>query len=271
MSSALVATPGGPLVAGGGTAGSIIGGLIFGGVGGFFGPGGVIVGRAVGARVGRWAGRAAGAALQDYLADGVEAADEAADALNEPVASQSQSQTESQAQSSEKTEAKEEKACKSCEERCRELQSEINDEMYANKRARGNRGKHGLRNRRVEQICGAAGPGTTQMKRVLKDGVWILKEVDGWANHADEIAKQQEQLRRKLREYDEKVCKQYADSGINRSEAERMASPDFNPSAGEWLGRDHPSCQGVGDLLRNNDTPELPSLPRSGSNEVPMV
>lgn len=139
-----------------------------------------------------------------------------------------------------------EENCKTCKrDECIELEKKMKDEMYANKRAPGGKGKHGLNLRRAEQICGANGPGTR-----------------GWDTHFDEIANQQDRLGELLGEYYKKQCKGHPDQNINLDEAQRMSDDSFNPSPGDWLGPNHPSCAGIKDMIKQNPTPQLPNLPR---------
>jgi uncharacterized protein YcfJ len=223
--------------------GGIAGGALGAGIGtALGGPIGAWIGRAVGSRLGRMAGRAAGEALANMM----EKADEDAEANTKAEAA--------------------DQTCKSCNPRCDELEKEMKEEMYANKRGPGGGGKHGLQNRRAEQICGAAGPGQTQMGYVIRNGQRILTQKDGWANHSAEIANQQQRLRDKLSEFRRLGCKP---KNTNLKEAERMADRSFNPSPSEWLGPNHPSCNAVRELMRRDVTPELPTLPKPPSNPGP--
>jgi uncharacterized protein YcfJ len=224
--------------------GRIAGGVLGGVIGSVFGPIGTLAGRYVGSKLGAMAGKAAAAAL----ANAMEKADEDAEANT-------------------KAEAADE-TCKSCNPRCDELEKEMKEEMYANKRAPGGRGKHGLQNRRAEQICGAAGPGQTQMGYDIRNGQRVLTRKDGWANHSKEIANQQRKLAEKLREFRRLGCKP---KNVNMKEANRMAESSFNPSPSEWLGPDHPSCHTVREMMRRDVTPELPTLPRPPSKPGPST
>jgi hypothetical protein len=215
--------------------GRLLGQAIFGALGSVFGPVGTLAGRAIGSKLGAMAGKAAAAALANEMAK----ADEDAEAKT-------------------KAEAADE-TCKPCNPRCDELEKEMKDEMYANKRGPGGGGKHGLQNRRAEQICGAAGPGQTQMGYVIRNGRRILTQKNGWNTHHGEIATQQERLQLKIDEFRRLGCKP---KNIDMKEAQRMAGKSFNPSPSEWLGPDHPSCNTVREMMRLDVTPELPTLPR---------
>ncbi|WP_414834004.1 hypothetical protein [Afifella sp. YEN Y35] len=224
-----------------GVGGRVAGGVLGGAIGSVFGPVGLWIGRAVGSRVGGMAAKAAAEALASYME---EANDDA------------ETQTKDDAQ---------EQPCKDCEQECRDLEKQMNDEMYANKRGPGGRGKHGLALRRAEQICGPYGPGETKMDSVVKGGRHILKESKPWETHATEIRNQQAKLRELRDKYNKLGCPKLSDSKSNMSSVNRMLDPKFNPTPDEWLGPDHPSCQGLKDLIRNNATPELPEFRFPGS------
>lgn len=157
----------------GGGAGAIAGQALGGIIGTFLGgPVGALIGRAVGGRL----GRLAGAAVSEMIADSMEDANEDAETETKDTAVAQEN-------------------CKDCKrDECIELEKKMKDEMYANKRAPGGRGKHGLNLRRAEQICGANGPGT-----------------DSWENHMKEIQRGQTRLDNLLKEYDQKQCKGHPD------------------------------------------------------------
>lgn len=238
----------------GSSAGKIGGGIIGGIIGSLFGPVGTLVGRAVGAQVGNFVGGVAGEAVEGYLSENMEAANEEAE-------------TEEQARSG--AVAAEDEDCSECEPRCRELEQQMKDEMYANKRGPGGRGKHGLNLRRAEQICGEYGPDMTKMESsVLRDGSRRFREFKPWDTHKNEIQQQQQRLRDMKEEYEKLGCKKRENRDINYNELERMTADDFNPTDNEWLGPNHPSCSGIQELIRNNRTPELPTFPRPSSGSA---
>ncbi|HHL2459873.1 TPA: hypothetical protein ACQ30S_004214 [Yersinia enterocolitica] len=92
----------------------------------------------------------------------------------------------------------------------------------------------------------------------MKNGIRITTENWPWKTHAEEIARQQRNLKGKMSEYDKSGCNDHLPNAFNRRAAERMTDNNFNPRPNEWLGPNHPACNGLGDLIRENATPELP-------------
>lgn len=146
-----------------------------------------------------------------------------------------------EAEEAEATEEATQEDCDCRDSDCEELAQKIKDRLHANKRApnAGGSQNHGLFPRRLEQICGAHGPGS-----------------ESWTDHADNIAGDQDDLRSLVRQFDEKDCRGHPEDGINWGEVEEALSPDFNPSPGQHLGRNHAMCDGVGDMMRNGQSQE---------------
>jgi|GEM_PF-4807404 len=249
-----IAIPGGAGRAAGGIAGALGGRVIGGIIGSIFGPLGTVAGQYAGGVAGRYLGGLTGGVLEDYLSSNMETANEKADTT---------AKAETKA---------DEEPCQDCEPKCRELEKQMNDEMYANKRGPGGGGKHGLANRHAEQICGQYGPGMTKMESLMRGGSRIIRQSVPWDTHAKEIEEMQDRLRKMKKDYDNLNCGKNPKSNLNKNAVKRMTDDSFNPSPSEWLGPSHPSCQGLGDLMRNNISPELPRLPWPGNGNpgVPM-
>ncbi|WP_157994857.1 hypothetical protein [Paracoccus tegillarcae] len=238
----------GPAGAAGELGGRVAGGVIGGVIGSFIPPPGLgtLLGRAVGSRLGGLAGRAAATALQDHINSMEEAEDEAEE-------------------SDQATTAEEEAVCRECRERCQKIADDINRLMYRNKRGPGTqRGTHGLALRRAEQIRGEYGPGQVKMGYKIKNGVRVPDIKEPWQTHREEIQRQQDQLKKKINEYDSGDCNKHIPDAFNRQEADRMMETSFNPTPEEWLGPYHPLCDGLGEAIRQNSTPKLPRFLRAG-------
>ena len=213
----------------GAIGGQYAGGVLGGAIGEVFGPEAVVPG----AMAGRYVGRLAGRAFGEWLASKMSRVESGIDPLVK----------------------EDDDTCKTCNPDCEQLEKDMKDEMYANKRGPDGGGKHGLQNRRFEQICGANGPDQTKMGSVVKDGVRVFRNTVPWETHAKEIAIQQERLRRMRDAFKQLNC---VPQNINMNEVNRMADDSFNPSSGDWLGPDNPACQAGADLLRKYNTPDLP-------------
>lgn len=242
----------------GGIAGAAGGRVLGGIIGSVFGPLGTVAGQYAGGIAGRALGSMAGGALEDYLSSNM-------DDANEKAEEEEDAKAEAPAKA-------DEDPCPNCNPRCRELEQEMKDEMYANKRGPGGQGRHGLANRRAEQICGQYGPGQTKMESIVKDGIHVLRESIPWDTHDREIQIMQERLSKMRNEYLKLGCKDEPKRNFNYDSVDKMTDPSFNPKPSEWLGADHPSCAGLGDVIKSNATPELPHFPTpSRSNPgVPM-
>lgn len=98
----------------------------------------------------------------------------------------------------------------------------------------------------------------------IKNGIRVPDIKKPWDTHWGEIDRQQDQLRGKIKEYDDGGCNKHLPNAFNRQTAERMTEPSFNPSPNEWLGPNHPLCNSLAEIIKENTTPELPTFPRAG-------
>jgi len=105
---------------------------------------------------------------------------------------------------------------------CKELLDKIYELIYRDKRTAGGGGTHGLEHRFEEQINGKHGPGTPE-----------------WDNHENEIKKQQEALRKKLRDFEKNFC------GDPPSGAWKWASRPV-PQTKEWKDPNMETLKKVG-------------------------